>query len=297
MDTDVTIASLIDAELDAAAAPAARRDPAATRAWRRLAAAGRRPEVASARRVLAALLFPATLLAAWQLVSARGWVSPLILPPPALVAQTLRELWADGTVAANLAVSAVRVAKGFGLGAAAGLALGTALGLSRTFRAYVEPTVLAVYQVNVMAWIPLLIILFGIDEPLKIVAIAYATLLPVAVNTANGIAGIPVKWLELARVHQLRRHEVILKVALPAAVPSLFAGLRSGLGAAWMSLVVVELVASSEGIGFMVVWGRQLFQLDVVIAAIVVIGVVGLALDLVLTAAERRLQVWHRAAF
>ena len=279
MDTDVTIVSIIDAELNARAA---RRDPAATRAWRRLAAAGRRPELALAGQVVAALAFPATLLALWQLVAERGWVSPLILPPPALVAQTLRELWAEGTITTNLAVSAVRVAKGFGLGASAGLVLGT---------------VLAVYQVNVMAWIPLLILLVGIDEPLKTAAIAYATLLPVTVNVANGIAGIPARWLELARVHQLRRHEVVFRIALPATVPSLFAGLRSGLGQAWMSLVVVELVASSEGVGFMVVWGRQLFQLDVVIAAIVVIGVVGLALDLVLTAAERRLQGWHRAAF
>jgi sulfonate transport system permease protein len=296
MDTDVTLISIIDAEVEAPA-PAARRSPAATRAWRRLSAAGHRPEFARAGRVVAAVALPATLLALWQLVADRGWVSPLVLPPPALVAQTLRELWADGTIRANLAVSAVRVAKGFGLGASAGLVLGTALGLSRSFRAYVEPTVLAVYQVNVMAWIPLLILLVGIDEPLKTAAIAYATLLPVTVNVANGIAGIPAKWLELARVHQLRRHEVVFRIALPATVPSLFAGLRSGLGQAWMSLVVVELVASSEGVGFMVVWGRQLFQLDVVIAAIVVIGVVGLALDLVLTAAERRLHGWHRAAF
>lgn len=296
MDTDVTIISIIDADVEAPA-PGARRTPAATRAWRRLSAAGRRPELARAGRVVAAVALPAALLALWQLVAEREWVSPLVLPPPALVAQTLRELWTDGTIVAHLAVSAVRVAKGFGLGASAGLVLGTALGLSRSFRAYVEPTVLAVYQVNVMAWIPLLILLVGIDEPLKTAAIAYATLLPVTVNVANGIAGIPARWFELARVHQLRRHEVVFRIALPATVPSLFAGLRSGLGQAWMSLVVAELVASSEGVGFMVVWGRQLFQLDVVIAAIVVIGVVGLALDLVLSAAERRLHGWHRAAF
>jgi len=295
MDSDLTVVSLLDAELKDQAIAAQREDPAA-RAWRRLGAALRRPELARAGTIVAAAIFPVTLVALWQLVAEREWVSPLILPPPALVAQTLRELWGDGTIQTNLAVSAARVARGFGTGAAAGLVLGTALGLSRTFRAYVEPTVLAVYQVNVMAWIPLLILVVGIDEPLKTAAIAYATVLPVTLNTANGIAGIPGKWFELARVHQLRRHEVVWKIAVPAALPSLFTGLRSGLAAAWMSLVVVELVASSEGVGFMVVWGRQLFQLDVVLAAIVVIGTVGLALDLVLSAAERRLRVWHRAA-
>ena len=88
---------------------------------------------------------------------------------------------------------------------------------------------------------------------------------------------------------------MICKVALPAALPSLFTGIRSGLGAAWMSLVLVELVASSEGIGFMVVWGRQLFQLDLVFVAIIVIGVVGLALDGLLRAVEWRLRRWHGA--
>jgi sulfonate transport system permease protein len=257
----------------------------------------RPPRLARAAPILAAAALPVALLALWRLAAAREWVSPLVLPPPAVVGQTLRELWGDGTIPSSLAVSAGRVARGFGLGGAIGLTLGTALGLSSTFRAWVQPTVLAVYQVNVMAWIPLLILVFGIDEELKTAAIAYATVLPITINTAKGIAGIPPGWLELARVHELRRHEVAWRIALPAALPSLFTGLRSGLGAAWMSLVVVEMVASSEGVGFLVVWGRQLFQLDVVLAAIVVIGLTGLALDLALSAVERRLRLWHRAAF
>ncbi|MGB8930120.1 MAG: ABC transporter permease [Anaeromyxobacteraceae bacterium] len=296
MDTDATAGLLLDQELGPRTETAlrARRflGPA-----RRVAAALRRPAVASAGMIVTAAILPAILLALWQLVAVREWVSPLILPPPAMVCQTLRELWGDGTILSNLGVSAIRVAKGFGLGAFVGLSLGTAFGLSSSFRSYVQPTVLAVYQVNVMAWIPLLILVFGIDEPLKTAAITYSAALPVTLNTAKGIAGIPAKWFELARVHQLPRLEVIWKIAIPAALPALFTGLRAGLGAAWMSLVVVELIASSEGVGFMVVWGRQLFQLDVVIAAIVVIGVVGLGLDLVLNAAERRLRRWQRAAF
>lgn len=288
MDTHLTAELLLDRR----PAPVPRRDDGV----RLLAAVLRRPALTHTGLVLSAAVFPAILLALWQLAAERAWVSPLVLPPPAIVWRTLRDLWGDGTIASNLAISAIRVAKGFAIGATGGLALGTALGLSRTFRDYVQPTVLAVYQVNVMAWLPLLILVFGIDEPLKTAAITYATALPVTLNTAKGIAGIPARWLELARVHQLRRHEVVWKIAVPAALPSLFTGLRSGLGAAWMSLVVVELVASSEGVGFLVVWGRQLFQLDVVLAAILVIGGVGLALDLVLRAAERRLRLWHRAA-
>ncbi len=124
MDSDLTVVSLLDAELKDQAIAAQREDPAA-RAWRRLGAALRRPELARAGTIVAAAIFPVTLVALWQLVAEREWVSPLILPPPALVAQTLRELWGDGTIQTNLAVSAARVARGFGTGAAAGLVLGT----------------------------------------------------------------------------------------------------------------------------------------------------------------------------
>ncbi|HSN14754.1 MAG TPA: ABC transporter permease, partial [Anaeromyxobacteraceae bacterium] len=244
-----------------------------------------------------ALLFPALLLGIWSVIAARGWVSPLVLPPPSLVGQSLRELWGDGTIQSNLAISAVRVAKGFAVGGAAGLLLGSVLGVSRSVRAWVQPTVLAVYQVNVMAWLPLLILVFGIDEALKTAAIGYAAALPVTLNVAKGIAGIPAKWLELARVHRLSRLQTFRRIAVPATLPALFTGVRSGLGSAWTALVIVELIASSEGVGFMVVWGRQLFQLDVVLVAILVIGVVGLSLDLLLAALERRLRLWHRAAF
>lgn len=294
MDTEVTAELLIDRPI--------RPDRTTARVLflaraRAVARTLRAPAAGRAGALLSFAVLPLLLLAVWQLAATRGWISPLILPAPATVLGTLRELAADGTLAANLAASAVRVARGFAVGAAVGLALGVAFGHSPALRAWVQPTVLAAHQVNVVAWIPLLILVFGIDESLKTAAIAYASVLPVLVNTAKGIAGTPARWFELARVHRLRRHEVLWRISLPAALPSLFTGIRSGLGAAWMSLVAVEMVASSEGVGFMVVWGRQLFQLDVVLAAILVIGAVGLGLDLALSAVERRLRRSHRAAF
>jgi sulfonate transport system permease protein len=294
METDVAAAGLL---ADRAVGHRRARESGAL-GWRpRLAAPLRTPAAARAAGILSAAALPAALIAAWQLCADRGWISALVLPPPGAVLGTLRDLAADGTLRASLAVSALRVARGFGIGAAVGLTLGTAFGTSALLRAWVQPTVLAAHQVNLMAWIPLLILVFGIDEALKTAAIAYASVLPVMINVAKGIAAIPTAWFELARVHQLRRREVLWRIAVPAALPALFTGLRSGLGAAWMSLVAVEMVASSEGVGFMVVWGRQLFQLDLVLAAIVVIGAVGLGLDLALSALDRRLRRWQRAAF
>jgi len=246
--------------------------------------------------VLAGASFPALVLWLWHLSAKRAWVSPLVLPPPSLVLQSFRETWADGTIRTNLTVSGIRVAKGFSAGAGIGLMLGVFLGLSKFFRTYVQPTFQGLAQVNLLAWVPLLILVFGIDEPLKIAAITWATLLPITIITAQGIAGIPTKWFELAHIYELTRLQVLWHVAIPAALPTLFTAIRSGLGAAWASLVVVELIASSEGIGFMVVWGRQLFQLDLVLVAIVLIGAVGLTLDLVLKGIELRLRRWQPAA-
>ena len=245
--------------------------------------------------VLAGASFPALLIGLWHLSAQRQWVSPLVLPPPSLVLQTFKETWADGTITSNLAVSAVRLAKGFSAGVGIGLAAGTLLGLSRTFRSYVQPTFQGLAQVNLLAWIPFLILIFGIDEPLKIAAITWSTLLPITIITAQGIADIPPKWFELGRIHELTRIQMAWRVALPAALPTLFTALRSGLSFAWASLVIVELIASSEGIGFMVSWGRQLFQLDVVLVAIVVIASVGLALDLLLRGLELWLLRWQPA--
>jgi len=245
--------------------------------------------------VLAGLVVPTLLLLLWRTAFAREWVSPLILPAPSMVWATFRELYGDGTIKRDLVVSAFRILKGFGVGAAVGIVIGSALGASKSARAYFNPTFFALSQINVIAWIPLFILVFGIDEGLKVAIIAWSSSLPVALTVMKGVADIPNKWFELARVQELNRYETLRRVTLPATIPIVFTGLRAGLGAAWISLIVVELIASSEGVGFLVVWGRQLFQMDVVIVAIVIIGTIGLVLDVSLRAVERRLQRWqHR---
>jgi sulfonate transport system permease protein len=120
---------------------------------------------------------------------------------------------------------------------------------------------------------------------------------PVAINALKGIANIPRSLFEVSRVYQFTWWQVIQRVVLPSAAPSLFNGLRQGVMQAWLSLVFVELLVSSEGIGYLMVWGRQLAQIDLVIVAMLVIGAVGIALELVLRWIESRLQGWRRAAF
>jgi sulfonate transport system permease protein len=242
-------------------------------------------------RVALGLLLPLLLLAAWTLASSRGWVPPQILPPPGRVAATLIERLSSGELLANLWISLLRVFVGFAVGGVLGVVLGVAMGLSRTVEEYLYPSFKAVSQVPVLAFL-----LLGIGEPLKFAIIAQASVLPVALNVLTGIRNVPSAYVEVARAFEFSRRQLLRRVILPACVPALFVGLRSALTQAWLSLVTVELLASSEGLGFMIVWGRQLFQLDLVLCAIVMVGVVGLALDKGLELLEGRLLVWRPEA-
>jgi sulfonate transport system permease protein len=264
--------------------------PAAPRALAGLRAPGR-----WARRSVGWFL-PALSVGLWTLAAELEWAPPQILPPPRLVGETLVDLVRSGELLQNCAISLARVFAGFGLGALVGLALGVGMGLSRRFEQFVYPTFNALNQVPVLGWLPLAMMVFGIGEPLKVVIIAQASLVPVAVNVLNGIRRVPRQYLDVARVFRFSRSQLLRKVVFPAAVPSLFVGVRYGLTLAWLSLVTVELLASSEGLGFLIVWGRQLFQLDLVLAAIVSIGVVGLLLDKGLARAEKRLLRWRPEA-
>lgn len=242
------------------------------------------------------LVLPAVLLVFWQQAATRLWVPPQILPRPSAVFETLRQQIASGELFEHFRISLLRVTGGFSLGAAAGIGIGVAMGLSRRVEAYLQPTFKALSQVPVLGWLPLAMMLLGIGEGLKIVIIAQASLVPVAINTLKGIRSVPKQYVEVAQAYRFTPLQLLRKVILPSAVPSIFVGIRFGLTQAWLSLVTVELLASSEGLGFLIVWGRQLFQLDLVLAAILVVGVVGLCLDKGLALIEERLSRWQPPA-
>ncbi|NML43249.1 ABC transporter permease [Ramlibacter sp. G-1-2-2] len=237
-------------------------------------------------------LLPAVLLALWFAGAERGWISPQVLPPPQYVWETLRDLAASGDLWHHVSTSFTRVGVGFLAGTLGGLALGSAMGLSRRFEAYVLPTFNALVQIPVLAWLPFVLLLVGIGEPLKYILIAKAALVPVALNTLQGFRQVPGALREVGQVYGYTRRQEVLDIVLPHAVPTLFTGVRLGFTKAWLSLVVVELVASSEGLGYLIVYGRQLFQLDQVMAAVFVVGAIGYAIDRLLdrfeTAAQRR---------
>ncbi len=248
-------------------------------------------------KITAALLFPFFIFIIWQLAAIYHWVPASILPPPLVVWQTLSDLYANGDLAYHFSFSASRIAWGFLYGALAGLLLGSLMGLSRTAELYLFPSFKALNLIPPLGWIPLLILLVGIDDTMKILIIAKAVLTPVTLNTMQGIRSIHANYLEVADVFGFSRWQRVRKLLFPATVPSLFTGIRYGFSNAWMAMVAVELLASSEGIGYMLAEGRQLFELEVVMAMVVVIGVTGWLIDRILAFVETRLLGWHKQAF
>ncbi len=247
--------------------------------------------------IAAGLILPLLLLGLWQYAVDRQWLAEQILPAPALVWDSLVDLWQTGELGTHLAISLTRLGWSLAIGGGAGLLLGLAMGVSAQARAYLYPGFQLVSQFPVIGWVPLLIIFAGIGEALKISAIAIAVVVPVAVNTYQGIRNIPRALLEVVAVYRLSFGQTVRRLVLPAAAAGIFNGLRQGVMQAWLSLVFVELLASSEGIGYLMVWGRQLLQLDIVVVGMLVIGAIGIVLDRLLAWGEARLQGWQRQAY
>jgi sulfonate transport system permease protein len=243
--------------------------------------------------LVAGLTMPLVLLAVWSVAARYGWLTDQILPAPGVVLRTLRDVTASGELQDATLISLRRVAEGFVAGAAAGLVFGSAIGLSARLFTLFGPSFLALAQVPLLAWMPLMILLVGIDEGLKIILIGIATCIPVVLNVAQGMRDVPAALREVGAVLLFDPWSMLTQIVLPAAVPSIFTGLREGLANAWQTVIAVELFASSEGLGYLMSWGRQLFQLDLVLAVVVVLAAIGFAMNFGLARIEARLGRWR----
>lgn len=251
------------------------------------------PHLPQASHVVQYLALPVLLLGGWTLASHLGLISERILPAPQTVLRTFGELLGNGELATHLAVSLGRVARGAALGLSLGLALGLALGFSPAVETWVGPTFRTLAQIPSIALIPLLMSVLGIDDALKLFIMAKACVIPLALITADGIRALPANYLEVGRVFRLGRWETLRRIVLPGALPPIFVGIRQGLAHVWVALVAAEVLASADGLGYLMTWGRLLFQLDVVLVCVALIGTIGFLLDFGLRRAETRLLRWR----
>ena len=250
------------------------------------------------RRLTLSLTTLVALLALWWLVARLGWIDPLFLPPPGRVLAQLVTLagpqgFMDATLWQHLAASLQRILIALVAAAVFGIAAGIAMGLSPTVRGILDPLIELYRPVPPLAYLPLMVIWFGIGETAKVLLIYLAIFAPVAMATLAGVQSAQPVRLRAARSLGASKAQVLWHVILPGALPEILTGLRIGLGVGWSTLVAAELIAATRGVGFMVQSAGEFLATDVVLAGILVIALVAFVLELGLRALQRRLTPWH----
>lgn len=243
-------------------------------------------------KVLFGLAVPLALLALWSYAVQQEWLAEQILPDPWLVYETTVDLLVSGQLPSELLVSLGRVAAGLAAGGGLGLLFGLAFGLSRPLDIYVAPTVRAICLVPSLGWLPFFMLVFGIGEALKIILIAKTCFLPLMVSACEGIRSRPRKYDDVARALELPWFARVRLIIWPSILPAILTGVRQALSRGWKVLILVEMISSAAGLGYLMMWGRKAFQLDVVFATMIVIGIVGWALDYALTRFQHRTTGW-----
>jgi sulfonate transport system permease protein len=246
------------------------------------------------RRRRLAWVGPAALLLLWTVSSATGLLDPRILSEPWTVVATAGELIADGRLQENLAISAQRAGLGLFFGILVGAVLALLSGLSRVGEALIDGPVQIKRAIPGLALIPLLILWFGIDETMKVLTITLGVFVPVYLQTHAGLRGIDLRFVELAQTVGLSRAGFIRKVVLPGALPGFFLGLRFAVTGAWVSLVVVEQINATSGIGYMMELARTYGQTNIIVLGLAVYGILGLLSDGIVRFIERKALSWQR---
>lgn len=244
------------------------------------------------RSRLKGLAVPVAILLMLEIAVRIGWVHSYQMPAPSEIATTLSDL-ADGALWKHIGASLSRVLSGFVIGAALALVFAAWVGLSREAEAYLEPTFAGLRSIPSLAWVPLLLLWLGIGETSKVVLIAIGAFFPVYLNGVAAIRSIDRKLVEVGQMYRFSQRQMIVHVFLPAALPGLFTGLRSGLSLSWMFLVAAELIAATKGLGYLLSDGRETSRPDIVLAAIIVLAVLGKLTDGVLAMLERRFLSWR----
>ena len=240
----------------------------------------------------------AVLLAAWWAVTAMALISPLFLPPPGQVFHKLLVIagpqgFMDATLWQHLAASLTRIVIALAAATIVGVPVGIAMGLNPTVRGILDPLIELYRPVPPLAWLPLVIIWFGIGETPKILLIYLAIFAPVVMATLAGVKSAQPVRIRAAQSLGASRMQVLWLVILPGALPDILTGLRIGLGVGWSTLVAAELIAATRGLGFMVQSAGEFLATDVVLAGIAVIAIIAFLLELGLRALQRRLTPWH----
>lgn len=252
-----------------------------------------------------AVMLPLTVIVLWQLSGSNGGIAGGAIPTPDRVWKAW-VTWAFGTPGpmtlspyvgtwgGAVYFSAVRVAKGFCLAVLIGVPLGILIGWSRLASSIVDPTIQWLRPVPITAWLPISIALFGISDFGAVFLITIGAFYPIVINTTQGARDVDKNWIRAALMMGASQYDILRRVVLPAALPSIFTGLRIGLGIGWTAVIVSEMVAVKSGLGYVLWDAYYVGRMDIVIADMVSIGLVGFLSDWAIVRLERWVLTWRR---
>lgn len=236
------------------------------------------------------------VLIAWQVVTTAGLVAPLFLPSPLQVVEKFITILNTGYTGAPLwlhvLISAGRVFAAFALACLIGIPLGLAMGMNPVMRGLFDPFLEFYRPIPPLAYLPLMIIWFGIGETSKVLLIFLAVLAPVTLGARAGVRSVAIEQIHAAYSLGATRFQVLREVVMRAALPEILTSLRIGVGFGWTTLVAAEMVASTQGLGYMVLSASQFLQTSTVLVGIFLIGAIAWIFDLAMRALERRIVPW-----
>jgi NitT/TauT family transport system permease protein len=292
--------------MDASRASLSSREAVSARAvrpaGRRRTALARAPGPLAWQRIARRALLPVLLLALWQFASATGFFDPSFVPSPITVLESWWEwmfgprselAWYSGTWFEYVWLSAWRVLVGFAVASGIGIGLGVLIGWFELVKDMLDPIVQGLRPIPMTAWLPFATFIFGIRESAAIFLIAMGAFFPIAVSCTIGAEQTPKNLVRAALMLGTSPRMLLLRVVVPSALPYIFNGLRVGLGIAWVLVIVSEMLAVKGGIGYAMWTAYQFVRIDLIIAAMFTMGLLGLASDRILLLLNRRLLRWN----
>ncbi|MEQ8730451.1 MAG: ABC transporter permease subunit [Roseitalea porphyridii] len=238
----------------------------------------------------------ALLIFVWWAVTTLGWVKPLFVPSPGAIIAKFVSVWQNGFTNTpfleHVAISTLRVFGAFSLACLIGIPLGLAMGMSPVVRGIFDPPIEFYRPIPPLAYLPLMIIWFGIGETSKILLIFLSVFAPVALGARSGVKSAAIEQIHAAYSFGASRWQVIRHIILPSALPEILTAMRIGIGFGWTTLVAAEMVAATKGLGYMVLSASQFLQTSTVIMGIIVIAAIAYAFDLLMRFIERKVVPW-----
>jgi ABC-type nitrate/sulfonate/bicarbonate transport system permease component len=236
------------------------------------------------------------ILALWEVLSRTRVLNPQFFPPVTDILGTFVALWQNNVFPGHLATTLWRMAVGYAIAAVLGIGLGLVMGRWRAVYDLFEPLVEFLRPMPPVALIPVLILLVGIGDEMKIIVVAFASIFPILLNTVEGVRSVHPTLLDVARTFRYTEADLLRRVILPAALPQIMAGLRISLAIALIVALVSEMIGATAGMGYFVLQAQRGLRIRDMYAAIVMLALLGFALNWLFLLVEARVLAWHRAS-